>query len=231
MQGLDADPSNNDLIEKRTEAEKELSSEQIDAVITHLYGVGRNALAVNGHVSASSSPQPAFVVDVSLTFPQVGACKVRALERLGTGTESSICLYRQTYSACCQRTVLHANPPHKFCMYEPIRAGKIYSFPGVNAERAASGIIANTCSSVAADASNSHVQASDTNFSFEARSVLRRALAASAGRKVSEVAIEGVHRAKSRSGITVELTVAMGTDVLTAQRLLTQLLVGSLPVN
>lgn len=69
------------------------------------------------------------------------------------------------------------------------------------------------------------------NFSFEARSVLRRALAASAGRKVFEVAIEGVHRAKSGCGITIELTVAMGTDVLAAQSLLTQLQVGSLPVK
>ena len=127
MQGLDADPSNNDLIEKRTEAEKELSSEQIDAVMTHLYGVGRNAFTVNGHVSASSAPQPTFVVDVSLTFPQVGACKVQALERLGTSIESSIFIYRQSYSACCQRTILHANPQHKFCMSEPIRASKISS--------------------------------------------------------------------------------------------------------
>ena len=82
MQGLDADSSNNDLIEKRTEAEKDLSSEQIDAVMTHLYGVGRRALAVNGYVSASSAPQPTFVMDVRLTFPQVGTFKVRALDRL-----------------------------------------------------------------------------------------------------------------------------------------------------
>lgn len=82
MQGLDADSSNSDLIEKRTEVEKELSSEQIDAVMTHLYGVGRTALAMNGHVSASSAPQPTIVMDIRLTFPQVAACKVRVLDRL-----------------------------------------------------------------------------------------------------------------------------------------------------
>jgi hypothetical protein len=70
-----------------------------------------------------------------------------------------------------------------------------------------------------------------TNFSFEARSVLRRALAATAGQKVSEVAIEGVHGAKAGHGVTIELTLAMGTDVLTAQALLTQLLVSSTPLK
>jgi hypothetical protein len=77
MQGLDADASSNDLIDKRTEAEKELSSEQIDAVMTQLYGVGRSKLAVNGHVSASSAPQPMFVLNVSLTFPKVGSANCK----------------------------------------------------------------------------------------------------------------------------------------------------------
>ena len=101
----------------------------------------------------------------------------------------------------------------------------------MSAERAASGIIANTFPQRQQTHRALHVQALDMSFSFEARSVLRRALAASAGRKVSEVAIEGVHRAKSGYGITIELTLAMGTDVLAAQSLLTQLLVGSLHVN
>ena len=68
MQGLDADASNSDLIDKRTEAETALSSEQIEAVMSSLYGAGRSAL-ING--SAGSAAQPTFVVNMSLTFPQV----------------------------------------------------------------------------------------------------------------------------------------------------------------
>lgn len=66
-----------------------------------------------------------------------------------------------------------------------------------------------------------HLQASHQKFTNEARSILRRALADSAGAKVSGVAIEGVQRAKS--GIRVALTVATGTDVLAAQHLVRQL--------
>ena len=66
-----------------------------------------------------------------------------------------------------------------------------------------------------------HLQASHQKFTNEARSVLRRALADSAGAKVSRVAIEGVQRAKS--GIHVALTVATGADVLAAQHLVRQL--------
>ena len=71
MQGLDVDPSCGDLAEKRTNAEQELSSEQIEAVMTALYGAGRYGIAQGGHVSADLARQPTFVVDVSLTFPQV----------------------------------------------------------------------------------------------------------------------------------------------------------------
>ena len=71
MQGLDADPGCQDLVEKRTDAEHELSSEQIEAVMTALYGAGRYGIAQGGHVSADLAHQPTFVVDVSLTFPQV----------------------------------------------------------------------------------------------------------------------------------------------------------------
>ena len=66
-----------------------------------------------------------------------------------------------------------------------------------------------------------HFQASHQKFTDEARSALRRALADSAGAKVSGVAIEGVQRAKA--GIRVALTVATGADVLAAQRLVRQL--------
>ena len=72
MQGLDADPGCEDLVEKRTDAEHELSSEQIEAVMTALYGAARCGIAQGGHVSADLARQPTFVVDVSLTFPQVG---------------------------------------------------------------------------------------------------------------------------------------------------------------
>ena len=71
MMGLDADASCEGLMEKRTEAEGELSSEQIDGVMNTLYGAGRSGLSQNGDVSADSARQPAVVVDVSLTFPQV----------------------------------------------------------------------------------------------------------------------------------------------------------------
>ena len=71
MQGLDADPNCQDLVEKRTDAEHELSSEQIEAVMTALYGAGRYGIAQGGHVSADLARQPTFVVDISLTFPQV----------------------------------------------------------------------------------------------------------------------------------------------------------------
>ena len=66
-----------------------------------------------------------------------------------------------------------------------------------------------------------HWQASHQQFTIEARSILRRALAETAGAKVSGVAIEGVQRAKA--GISVALTVATGADVLAAQRLVRQL--------
>ena len=71
-----------------------------------------------------------------------------------------------------------------------------------------------------------HVQARDGAFSVRARDVLRRALAASAGRQASQVAIESVGRAVTGSGITVRLSVAMGTDVLAAQNHMAALLVG-----
>ena len=73
MQGLDANPDCQDLVEKRTDAEHELSSEQIEAVMTALYGASRYGIAQGGHVSADLARQPAFVVDISLTFPQVKA--------------------------------------------------------------------------------------------------------------------------------------------------------------
>ena len=68
-------------------------------------------------------------------------------------------------------------------------------------------------------------QVQDGSLSFAARDTLRRAVAASAGRKASQVAIESVSRAKTGPGITVTLSVAMGTDALTAQNLVTALLV------
>ena len=71
MQGLDADPSSSALIDKRTEAETGLSSEQIEAVMLALYGAGRSALTSGSHVGAGSAAQPTFVVNVSLTFLQV----------------------------------------------------------------------------------------------------------------------------------------------------------------
>ena len=68
------------------------------------------------------------------------------------------------------------------------------------------------------------MQAYEGQFTMEARNVLRRALAASANRKVPQVAIEGVQRrSKSAPGVKVMLTVAMGADVLGAQSLVTQL--------
>ena len=70
-----------------------------------------------------------------------------------------------------------------------------------------------------------HVQTHDASLSFEARETLRRALAASAGRKATQVAIESVSRAKTGPGITVTLSVAMGTDALAAQNFVTALLV------
>ena len=71
MQGLDADSDCQDLVEKRTDAERELSSEQIEAVMTALYGAGRYGIAQGGHVSFNHARQPTFIVDISLTFPQV----------------------------------------------------------------------------------------------------------------------------------------------------------------
>ena len=71
MQGLDADASNSDLIDRRTEAETALSSEQIEAVMVSLYGAGRSALTNGSHGSAGSAAQPTFVVNISLAFPQV----------------------------------------------------------------------------------------------------------------------------------------------------------------
>ena len=70
MQGLDADASSSALIDNRTEAETGLSSEQIEAVMTSLYGAGRCALTSGNH-SIGSAAQPSFVVNVSLTFSQV----------------------------------------------------------------------------------------------------------------------------------------------------------------
>ena len=70
-----------------------------------------------------------------------------------------------------------------------------------------------------------HAQASYSNFSFEARNVLRRALCAAAGQKASQVAVESVQRARTGLGITVTLSVAMGGDVLAAQGLVTKLVV------
>ena len=70
MQGLDADSSGSTLIDKRTEAETGLSSEQIEAVMTSLYGAGRSALTSGSH-AVGSAAQPTFVVNVSLTFSQV----------------------------------------------------------------------------------------------------------------------------------------------------------------
>lgn len=69
------------------------------------------------------------------------------------------------------------------------------------------------------------MQAQGASLSKAARDTLRRALAASAGRKASQVAIESVSRAKAGPGITVTLSVAMGADVLAAQNLVTALLV------
>ena len=70
MQGLDADPSSSALIDKRTDAETGLSSEQIEAVMTSLYGAGRSALASGSHALGSAA-QPTFVVNISLTFSEV----------------------------------------------------------------------------------------------------------------------------------------------------------------
>ena len=64
-------PDCQDLVEKRTDAERELSSEQIEAVMTALYGAGRYGIAQGGHVSFNHARQPTFIVDISLTFPQV----------------------------------------------------------------------------------------------------------------------------------------------------------------
>ena len=71
MQGLDADSSNGDLLDKRSEAETELSLEQIEAVMVSLYGPDRSALANGGHITSDSAAQPSFVVNVSLTFSKV----------------------------------------------------------------------------------------------------------------------------------------------------------------
>ena len=68
-------------------------------------------------------------------------------------------------------------------------------------------------------------QVQDGSLSFAARDTLRRALAASAGQKAAQVAIESVSRAKTEPGITVTLSVAMGTDALAAQNLVTAVLV------
>ena len=70
MQGLEADASSSGLIDKRTEAESGLSSEQIEAVMASLYGAGRSAL-VSGSCALGAAAQPTFVVNMSLTFPQV----------------------------------------------------------------------------------------------------------------------------------------------------------------
>ncbi len=70
-----------------------------------------------------------------------------------------------------------------------------------------------------------HAQASYSNFSSEARNVLRRALCAAAGQKASQVAIQSVQRARTGIGITVTLSVAMSGEVLAAQGLVTKLMV------
>ena len=70
MQGLDADPSSGALIDKRTDAETGLSLEQIEAVMTSLYGAGRSALTSGIH-ALGPAIQPTFVVNVSLKFSQV----------------------------------------------------------------------------------------------------------------------------------------------------------------
>ena len=70
-----------------------------------------------------------------------------------------------------------------------------------------------------------HEQASYSNFSSEARNVLRRALCAAAGQKASQVAMESVQRVRAGPGITVTLSVATGSDVLAAQGLVTKLMV------
>ncbi len=71
MQGLDADSRNEDLLEKRSEAETELSSEEIEAVMVSLYGPDRSALANGGRITPDSAAQPSFFVNVSLTFSKV----------------------------------------------------------------------------------------------------------------------------------------------------------------
>ena len=71
-----------------------------------------------------------------------------------------------------------------------------------------------------------HVQVQGDTLSIKAREALRRALAASAGRQVSRVAIESMSsRTKAGPGTTVTLSVAMDTDALAAQNLVTALLV------
>lgn len=85
MQGLDADPDCQDLVEKRTDAEHELSSEQIEAVMTALYGAGRYGIAQGGHVSADLARQPTFVVDITLTFPQVKDYCIQAFSQVAGG--------------------------------------------------------------------------------------------------------------------------------------------------
>ena len=69
------------------------------------------------------------------------------------------------------------------------------------------------------------VQTQAGSLSAAARDTLRRALATSAGRKSSQVAIESVSRAKTGPGITMTLSVAMGMDALAAQNLVAALLV------
>ena len=88
MQGLDADASSSTLIDRRTEAETGLSSEQIEAVMLSLYGAGRSALANGSHCSAGSAAQPTFVVNVSLTFSQVNHPDTPPVAYLFCGTRS-----------------------------------------------------------------------------------------------------------------------------------------------
>ena len=71
-----------------------------------------------------------------------------------------------------------------------------------------------------------HMQMQGGTLSIKAREALRKELATSAGRQISQVAIESVSsRARTGPGITVTLSVVMGIDVLAAQKLVTALLV------
>lgn len=66
MRGLDADPGSERLLERRTEAEGELTGQQITAVLAALRG---------GNILNGRPPDRLFRVDIALRYPKVAFCQ------------------------------------------------------------------------------------------------------------------------------------------------------------